>query len=191
MNSKLIFYAYNNDVLSFTPLSLTVFLIFCWLVLKLFKRKNRLIKTLFIGYVILLISATGVLNIDTTNIKLTNAHTQLHIGLFYDYFNTLIVKYHFQALTYKFVQFILINLFLLTPLGYFFPVLFNQTKLIKVILIGFCVSLSIEIIQLVEHLFNLNSRQFDVDDLLLNTIGVIIGYIILYKILTPKKKGRS
>ncbi len=69
---------------------------------------------------------------------------------------------------------ILGNLILLAPLGFFLPTL-NKAfrKFYKVLLAGFFVSLSIEILQYI-----LMVRIFDVDDLIFNTIGVAFGYIV-------------
>lgn len=66
------------------------------------------------------------------------------------------------------------NLALLAPLGIFLPVLLPQVRRAgQVLAIGFLVSLGIEIFQLV-----LMIRIFDVDDLLLNSLGVLLGYAV-------------
>lgn len=73
------------------------------------------------------------------------------------------------------------NLVLLVPLGIFLPLLFPKSRKFTVILAtGFLVTLSIEIFQLL-----LRFRVFDIDDLIINTIGVMLGYglfKLLYKI---------
>lgn len=67
------------------------------------------------------------------------------------------------------------NIMLFIPFGIFIPLLW-KVSIKKVILIGFCSSLFIEVSQL------LLTRGTDVDDLMLNTIGVVLG-LVLYKIL--------
>lgn len=53
----------------------------------------------------------------------------------------------------------------------------------KVIIIGFCVSLCIEVMQMfISLLVNCRYKAFDVDDLLLNTAGTVLGFII-FKLL--------
>ena len=60
------------------------------------------------------------------------------------------------------------------PLGILLPVLFrNYNSAKKVIATVFVVSLSFEIVQLFTVLGN-----FDVDDLMLNTLGGSLGYLI-------------
>jgi glycopeptide antibiotics resistance protein len=69
------------------------------------------------------------------------------------------------------------NLFILTPLGIILPFAWRKKHSVFLITaIGFLVSMAVETLQLV-----LGVGAFDVDDLILNTLGVIVGYI-LYKI---------
>jgi glycopeptide antibiotics resistance protein len=75
------------------------------------------------------------------------------------------------------------NILLFIPLGFALPVLFPGTKNSKVVIIGFLGSLTIEIIQLIAGKFiGYNYRAFDVDDLLMNTLGTIIG-LLVFKLL--------
>lgn len=81
---------------------------------------------------------------------------------------------------------ILGNLLLLTPLGIFLPILAPSTrKWWRMLGIGFLVTLGIEIFQ-----YFLAVRVFDIDDLILNTLGVCIGYL-LYRLLAkiPAVRG--
>ena len=60
------------------------------------------------------------------------------------------------------------------PLGIFVPILFKKTRRVwKQLLMGFMVSLAVETIQLV-----FDVGVFDVDDLILNTVGTIVGYAL-------------
>ena len=69
------------------------------------------------------------------------------------------------------------NVFAFSPFGFLLPVMTEKKRgLIKVVLGSFLFSLIIESCQ---YIFKVG--VFDVDDLLLNTIGGLIGYII-YKI---------
>lgn len=69
------------------------------------------------------------------------------------------------------------NLFILTPLGILLPFAWKKKHSIFLITaVGFLVSMAVETLQLV-----LGVGAFDVDDLILNTLGVIVGYV-LYKI---------
>ena len=70
------------------------------------------------------------------------------------------------------------NLVMLLPLGIYIPLLFPRLAgFFKVCIICLSVSVSIELMQLIT-----NARSTDIDDVILNTSGAIVGYII-YKVL--------
>ncbi len=77
------------------------------------------------------------------------------------------------------------NLVLLTPLGWFLPLLFKVRTAKKVAIISLFVSLSIELVQFLMMILLNSSRIASVDDLILNTIGGIIGYYV-YKLFLRK-----
>jgi len=64
------------------------------------------------------------------------------------------------------------NIFAFSPLGFFLPLLFKSCKKFKInFLISLCVSLFIEIVQLIFYL-----GICDIDDLILNVSGSLLGY---------------
>lgn len=66
-----------------------------------------------------------------------------------------------------------LNVILFVPLGMFLPLLWERFRSpARVILFGFCTSLTIEILQLFTF------RTTDADDLITNTLGAAIGYFI-------------
>jgi glycopeptide antibiotics resistance protein len=79
------------------------------------------------------------------------------------------------------------NIIGFVPFGFIFPLIFKHWRKLSMILIAtFCLSLTYEVLQL---LFEFGS--FDVDDLILNTLGGILGYIpfkIFYFIFAGKWK---
>lgn len=79
------------------------------------------------------------------------------------------------------------NIVMFIPFGYLLPLLFEKMRRFwKVLLVGFCSSCFIEFIQL------FIDRSVDIDDVMLNTIGVILGYsimLICFKIF-PKQKNK-
>lgn len=80
---------------------------------------------------------------------------------------------------------ILGNVAMFIPVGIVLPVIYaKQNHLWKVALTGLLISLSIELLQL-----PMNGRTSDVDDLLLNTLGCVIGYGIyaLFRHLRRRK----
>ncbi|MGN8842486.1 VanZ family protein [Niallia sp. HCP3S3_B10] len=69
------------------------------------------------------------------------------------------------------------NLILLTPLGLYIHFIKRKLSFSNIMFIGFLVSIFIEILQLTISLsIGFSYRSFDVDDLLLNTLGFIYGY---------------
>ena len=62
------------------------------------------------------------------------------------------------------------NLLILLPLGFFPALLWRGSTWRRALLLGFGISLLVECWQL------LVGRAFDIDDLLLNTLGVLLGY---------------
>ncbi|MBJ7948911.1 VanZ family protein [Bacillus cereus group sp. N24] len=74
------------------------------------------------------------------------------------------------------------NVLLLIPLGFLAPIIWDTYKKIKnTILLGFTISVSIELLQLIESLFSGSARITDIDDVICNVLGSIVGYFI-YKI---------
>lgn len=75
----------------------------------------------------------------------------------------------------------ILNIILFIPLGFFLPILYKKYRNFKeVTRLGFLISLFIEIMQLFSH------RATDIDDLITNTFGTIIGYLI-FKIFIKNK----
>lgn len=72
------------------------------------------------------------------------------------------------------------NIIMFMPIGFFVPLLWNVPGK-RTIFIGFCSSLFVEVSQL------FLARGTDVDDLILNTLGVWLG-LVLYKVLYNKFK---
>jgi len=78
---------------------------------------------------------------------------------------------------------ILGNLVLLMPLGVFLPIFsIRFYSLKRVLSVAFLCSLLIEIIQYVSKFFG-SYRSVDIDDVILNTTGALIGFFIFDKIL--------
>lgn len=86
--------------------------------------------------------------------------------------------------TYFALENIIGNLILFIPLGIFLPLLFaNFRKFKKVVIISFLCSLVIECTQHILRQFG-TYRTVDIDDIILNTLGAMIGWFIFSKLLT-------
>ncbi|MDW7652081.1 MAG: VanZ family protein [Bacillota bacterium] len=69
------------------------------------------------------------------------------------------------------------NFIMLFPLGVYLPLLYKLNKWKKAALYLFLTSLTIEVYQIIFSYFGLTMfRQFNVDDILLNTLGGLFGY---------------
>ena len=64
------------------------------------------------------------------------------------------------------------NIIMFMPIGFFPALLWRRWKCWKLVLLGFCTSVSIEFIQF------FIGRSTDIDDVILNTTGAIIGFWI-------------
>ncbi|KKM09446.1 hypothetical protein SY88_18965 [Clostridiales bacterium PH28_bin88] len=84
------------------------------------------------------------------------------------------------------------NLVLLAPFGFLLPMIRKDVNTLgKVVATGFLLSLSIELVQLM-----LPGRAADVDDLILNTLGLLFGFLAfkllgLLQGLIPKRQSSS
>ncbi|MDD4569569.1 MAG: VanZ family protein [Tepidanaerobacteraceae bacterium] len=78
------------------------------------------------------------------------------------------------------------NFIMLFPLGIYLPLLFGVSDIKKVTLYLFLTTLAIETYQVIFSYFGLvMMRTFNVDDLILNTLGGIMGYYV-YEALIPR-----
>ena len=79
------------------------------------------------------------------------------------------------------------NILMFVPTGILLPVLYKRLdKYYKVIGTGFLISLAIEILQL-----PFADRTSDVDDLLMNTLGVATGYVLYMIVRYAKNLGKQ
>lgn len=85
-------------------------------------------------------------------------------------------------LTIDFKTFLL-NVIMLIPLGMYIPFL-NQIEpsVKKIAKIGFSLSLSFELVQLLFRMVLGSGRSTDINDLLANTAGAVIGFLIVSKL---------
>lgn len=81
----------------------------------------------------------------------------------------------------------ILNVVMFMPLRFLLPLLWKEYQsLVRTAIIGFCFSCGIEFCQL------FNRRVSDVDDLLMNTLGAILGWLIwiVFSRITHLKYGR-
>ena len=169
---------YLYQMLPFVILSIPVFFVIRLLIWRQMKRSyplNFLHETVFLLFVMFLsglasITAIPELEWGMEGLRITNPGgggiNHIPFVVFYDVW---IEYFDRNNISYFFINF-LGNIVMFLPVGFCFPLLWNQMPLKKVILIGFGCSLFIEICQLPV------ARGTDVDDLWLNTLGTLLGF---------------
>jgi len=99
-------------------------------------------------------------------------------------FKTIIFYLHGNPLPHIAFKNLLGNILFFIPFGFLLPVLLSKINSAKNILIASATfSLLLELLQIFLHL-----GSFDIDDIFLNTVGALIGYLVALKIFTPKKQ---
>lgn len=99
-------------------------------------------------------------------------------------FNT-IIPYITDWHHFSFIN-IVANIFIFSPIGFFVPLLWkNWQSFRKILAVGVATTFFIEFFQL------FIGRSTDIDDIILNTIGVIIGYGVFMLYSFMKNQGTS
>lgn len=178
---------YILDMLPFMLIAIPFYLIGRFLYLKRKKSLNyyhEVVLFIFIIFLVGLVSQTMIPKLEiTSSNQLSVVKSRVHktnlipFKIIEETYNE-IVKY--QNINYFIINF-LGNIIMFLPIGFFIPLLWKLEDK-KVILIGFCSSLLIEITQLFLR------RGTDIDDLILNTLGVCLG-LLLYRKLYKKWKN--
>ncbi|PFY13744.1 VanZ family protein [Bacillus toyonensis] len=155
-------------------------LIIIWIIYKViyyrlnknrFKLHRELLSTLCFVYVVGVISVT----IFPLAIGLQEPFPTRHNYVPFASINELLHHFYFMVPLRNIGG----NILLFVPFGILMPMKFKKVnKGLKIVLLGFLSSLTIECIQL-----RLTFRSFDIDDIILNTFGVYIGFLI-YKWVT-------
>ena len=106
----------------------------------------------------------------------TAMHDAAGIGTIWDFFNEGITGginlIPFSSVSARLYMLNILNVFMFMPLGFLLPFIWERYRsFIKVLGTGFMMSFLIEICQL------FCSRATDVDDLIMNTSGALVGYL--------------
>ncbi|MBW3112431.1 VanZ family protein [Bacillus sp. MCCB 382] len=76
------------------------------------------------------------------------------------------------------------NILMFMPLGFLVPLLWEKAKSLKVVIkIGLVVSVTIECLQLLESFSGGWGRVTDIDDVIFNVLGSILGYMVYVLIM--------
>lgn len=166
------------------------------------KKQNEWLHCLFYMYIAGLITITFLpLFISASPLNITELKHQINIVPFKNIIqsvesitesNTRYPVFYTKLL----MKNVLGNILILVPFGLFIAFFRKKKERIgKVILKGFTISFVIESTQLLMTLVGINRRSFDVDDLIMNTLGYLIGYYIMKmiekKLFINKPPARS
>lgn len=150
--------------------------------------KRNVLKLLFAFYITCVAQLTNSINIYTPWTYLRMVRAAHGFGYFDD------IEWHPLAM-YKSIytatsQYTIIgNIIMLVPLTFFVCILWKNTaSLKKMFILAIFTSLTIETSQLILSYFYLEHRLFDLNDLLQNTLGGLLGYalFILVQRTLPK-----
>ena len=154
----------NKTVLNIWP-QLTIFVV-VMVAVRIFALKNsskkisfheEFLNLLFIVYILLLFELlTGTEN---------NSGTGINLVPFSEIFR-------YQVGSKMFIYNTLGNILLFVPYGYFVTRYINGKSLYQIFIISFVTSLTVEILQVKL------GRSFDIDDVILNVIGGMVGYFL-------------
>jgi len=161
---------------------LTIVILYAWILYLVAKRKQNsfwqvVLQSSFFVYVFMVLTLTGyfILFRELTYNEwwqrmLMRIERRDHVNL------ELMEIFRIYKITDKQI---LGNFVMLLPLGIYLPLLYkNLSGFIPVLLVSLLVAILIEVLQLATSF-----RSVDIDDVLLNTTGAVIGFI-LYKIIS-------
>lgn len=149
-------------------LSLCIHLLLLKITQTHYSKKEILIQSLFIYILSLIINITGLPTLKTFHFR-----PNINLSPWTDI--------HYVPSQYKY------NIIMFIPIGLLVPFLISSHfQFFKTLSFGFFLTLSIEFLQL------FNFRATDIDDLIANTLGSLIGYI-LFKLLfsSPSKNNQN
>lgn len=137
--------------------------------------KKDAVRAIFITYMMFLIYVTIInmsnifMKIDMPLLEMAKYRLENNIGINFKPFRT-IRSYSVHTFHSLFAINVVGNVVMFMPFGFLLPIIKKKSNFIKIFLTGALLSLSIETIQL------LVGRSVDVDDLMLNVLGVALGY---------------
>ena len=181
---------YINEI----PILLIFFTLICYISIRLIyiKRKNIKLKLNLEITIILLIVYIECLLYLTLFPSSPGPNNEVKVNIIPFETINLYLNYH-NNLPLQIIN-LVGNVVVFVPIGLILPLLFKKMSFIKMLFIGFASTLFIETMQLILSINRIISRSFDVDDLILNTIGVVIGYvfwIVIHKLYKGWKDGWS
>lgn len=183
--------AISNYIVNMIPymvIAVPIYLIVRFLMLRKSSRKFNLYHEIplliFVIFVVGLASQTVIPKIElgingNINILKNGTHgiNLLPLKVLFETYREVFINLNINYFIINFLG----NIIMFMPIGFFIPLLWEIPDK-KIIIVGFLFSLFIEVCQLFLN------RGTDVDDLILNTLGTILG-LLVYKFLYKKFKN--
>lgn len=180
--------AISNYIINMIPymiIAVPIYLIIRFLMLRKTSRKfnlyHEITLLIFVIFIVGLASQTVIPKIElgingNINILKNGTHgiNLLPLKVLFETYREVFINLNINYLIINFLG----NIIMFMPIGFFIPLLWEIPDK-KIIIVGFLFSLFIEVCQLFLN------RGTDVDDLILNTLGTILG-LLVYKFLYKK-----
>jgi len=178
-----------NFILNMLPYMLFAIPFYTVFRVMLIKRRRQKIKLyreiallFFVMFIVGLASQTVIpkMQFDDGGISIVEDRTHktnlIPLKVIFETYQEVFIQDNIQYFLINFLG----NIVMFVPIGFFLPLLWKFSNK-KVIFLGFSASLMIEFTQL------FLARGTDVDDLLLNTLGTLVGFF-LYKLVNKKAR---
>lgn len=183
--------AISNYIVNMIPymvIAVPIYLIVRFLMLRKSSRKfnlyHEIALLIFVIFIVGLASQTVIPKIElgingNINILKNGTHgiNLLPLKVLFETYREVFINLNINYFIINFLG----NIIMFMPIGFFIPLLWEIPDK-KIIIVGFLFSLFIEVCQLFLN------RGTDVDDLILNTLGTILG-LLVYKFLYKKFKN--
>lgn len=183
--------AISNYIINMIPymiIAVPIYLIIRFLMLRKSSRKfnlyHEIALLIFVIFIVGLASQTVIPKIElgingNINILKNGTHgiNLLPLKVLFETYREVFINLNINYFIINFLG----NIIMFMPIGFFIPLLWEIPNK-KIIIVGFLFSLFIEVCQLFLN------RGTDVDDLILNTLGTILG-LLVYKFLYKKFKN--
>ena len=167
--------SYILNMMPYMLISIPIFMLVRYLIYKktkILNLKREILLLIFYLFLVGLFSQTIIPKYDSNN-NIIVSKVRLNLIPFKIIYDTIIELK--KGNIYYLIISLLGNIVMFIPIGFFIKLLYRYNDK-KIVLIGFLISLSIEFIQI------FTGRETDIDDLILNTLGVYIGVIFLKNI---------
>jgi glycopeptide antibiotics resistance protein len=143
-------------------------------------RSRSLSQTLILILLAIYLAVVAAITILPTTLSTFRYPRENHVNLIpLDYSFRCFLQDPAAHLTAFCVKNTLGNIALFIPLGVLAPLVSARFRSLgRMLLLAVCLSLSIETIQFVLRFFG-NPRAVDIDDVILNTLGAVLGYLLV------------